>query len=334
MVGQADFTKPLLFQTNVPAPKPIVNYNTNKTDPPSSGNIQISACSELVEYAASTSVFSAGGRLESIQGFQGEPIIFAIGPRKRLNCLAHESGTSQGWNLYDISPSGDEVVAFGVLQVTADKAKNLEAGVSVVAATRRHEDGTSQVHTAFIPGALLDKTAGTVTSPWKGNYIYANQHKQCSPHSLAVAEVLMLIKSIGLSWTTLADPKGGKEVTTIYIGSIKSRQTSKSPFIIWVGTRERGQKAATFYAIDPTPGVADPWVSFAPDTSADEVLNIQPASVESRDGLFVFSEKEGRSECIMYAVSPDDLKRTSITGTLQGDLGKVNAVYSSRNPWQ
>lgn len=101
-----------------------------------------------------------------------------------------------------------------------------------------------------------------------------------------------------------------------------------------MGTREHGQKAATFYAIDPTPNVSDPWTSFAPDASADEVLDIQPASVESRDGLFVFTEKVGRSECIMYAVSPEDLKRTSIKGTLQGDLGKVNSVHSSRNPWQ
>lgn len=136
------------------------------------------------------------------------------------------------------------------------------------------------------------------------------------------------------TWTLLADPKGGKDVTTVLLGIVQGRKAEQSATVIWVGTRVHGEKAATFYAIDLTPNLLDPWVPFAPDTSADEILGIQPATTEGGDGLFVFSGKLNRSECMIYTVTSETLERHNSQATLQGDLGKINAIYSSKNPWK
>jgi hypothetical protein len=132
----------------------------------------------------------------------------------------------------------------------------------------------------------------------------------------------------------ITDPEGGKDVTSVLIGTVSKRASGQSTSVIWVGTRERAPKAATFYAIDLTPGLRDPWVSFAPATSADEVREIQPASLENGDGLFVYSSKLDRTGYVCYTVKPDSLEMDVSRGTMHGDVGRINSIYASRNPWK
>jgi len=78
MVAQEDLTKPLRIATQVPAPDDNVRY-TDKPASGGSGTIEIRACSELTEHAAPVNHFSTDDKLKCVQGFQGEPLVFAIG---------------------------------------------------------------------------------------------------------------------------------------------------------------------------------------------------------------------------------------------------------------
>lgn len=309
MVAQEDLTKPLRIATQVPAPDDNVRY-TDKPASGGSGTIEIRACSELTEHAAPVNHFSTDGKLKCVQGFQGEPLVFAIGNNNRLNCLAHESGAAQGWTLHDISPpSKDRIVAFDVSVIAdADSDKGLKAGVTLVAATQ-NDQHISQVFATFVPAESL----------------------VASPPPTGTGQAMSVWQD--LSWTTIADPEGGKDVTSVLIGTVSNRGPGQSTSVIWAGTRQRPPKAATFYAIDLTPNATDPWVAFAPATSADEVKDMQPASLENEDGLFVFSSKRDRTEYVCYTVNPKTLERGESRGTMQGGVGRINSIYASRNPW-
>jgi len=105
----------------------------------------------------------------------------------------------------------------------------------------------------------------------------------------------------------------------------------------------QGQKTATFYIIDTTPSLENPWIPFALDTHEDSLNDIQPASIgipvapeeptNREDGIFVLSSRLDRTDCMFYGLDPSSLTKTNSKSTLRGDLGKVNSMYSSRNPW-
>jgi hypothetical protein len=81
MVSLSDLTKPVVISTKVLAPpkEHEVKYSdggANASPPPT---VELRVCSELTEYAAPVDYFSSGGKLKTVQGFRGEPLVFAIG---------------------------------------------------------------------------------------------------------------------------------------------------------------------------------------------------------------------------------------------------------------
>lgn len=151
---------------------------------------------------------------------------------------------------------------------------------------------------------------------------------------LLYQDVFVLTDNAEISWIPIADPKGGKSVTSLLIGTVKGRKAGQSATVVWAGTKQQKLKAATYYAIDPTPNTFDPWTIFSPDSDADRILDIQPASLDGEDGLFVYSERLDRTECKIYSMASDTLEKTNSKSTLQGHLGKINGIYSSKNPWK
>jgi hypothetical protein len=116
MVAQEDFTKPVRILTEVPAPDDNVHW-TDKSAPGDAGTIEIRACSELTEHAAPVSQFSTNARLKCVQGFQGEPMVFAIGkgdvclfPRPALARLPEVIG-SQVVLIYHANPCRDSTAS-------------------------------------------------------------------------------------------------------------------------------------------------------------------------------------------------------------------------------
>ncbi|EPS39332.1 hypothetical protein H072_6939 [Dactylellina haptotyla CBS 200.50] len=280
MVSAADLTKPITISTKIPAPPDdsFVKWTKSEEASSNSPTIEIVACSELVEYAAAVDTFSSGGKLKVVQDFRQHQIIFSINKDGKLNCLTHAPGESQGWELHDISPSGGNVITFDVAVTKVNhKASGLEAGVFLTAATPG-ANGYSVVHTAFIkiPDFVTDKIRG----PIKWN---------------------------DLSWVIVPDPVGEKVVTTLFIGMVKNREGSKSTRIVFAGSKQQGSYAATYFAIDPTPGIQDPWTPFSPDNDADAVTDIVPASIKGQDD--------------------------GAMNTLAGSLGKFQGVCASVNPW-
>jgi hypothetical protein len=250
--------------------------------------------------------------------------------KQKLNCLVHEAGISQGWTLHNISPPDAKVIAFDISVTTADdRGRNLKAGIFLAAASQK-SDGLSQLHTAFIPASVLKSSPGPdMHGPWD----------QASRWCLNASRLLLSPNvadnsDAEIPWLPVADPKGGKAVTSLLTGSVKGRKPDQSATIVWAGTKQEGLKAATYYAIDVTPNTVDPWIPFSPDSDADQILDVQPASIEAEDGLFVFAQKADRTECKIYSMMPETLDKTNSKSTLPGDLGKVNAIYSSRNPWK
>jgi hypothetical protein len=76
----SDLTKPIVIQTKVPAPsrEHPVKFDGDVSTSPATPLIELRACSELTEYASAVDHFSSGGRIKTVQGFQGEPVVFAI----------------------------------------------------------------------------------------------------------------------------------------------------------------------------------------------------------------------------------------------------------------
>jgi hypothetical protein len=146
-----------------------------------------------------------------------------------------------------------------------------------------------------------------------------------------------------ITWQKASDPDGQKSITTLRIGSSPKKDPGKSSYIISAGSRAQNSKAATFYIIDPSPGLSNPWIPYSPDTDEDMIRDVQPATLgtatdsgigsDRKDGLFVLSEKLDRTDCMFYALDPNTLQKTHSMSTLRPKVGKVKSIYSSRNPW-
>ena len=85
--------------------------------------------------------------------------------------------------------------------------------------------------------------------------------------------------SIDVKWTTLPDPTGKEAINTLYVGTATERKSPQVPYLIFAGTEDFEKKAATFYIIDPSPNITDPWTPYSPDTSEDVIKDVQPASL-------------------------------------------------------
>ena len=148
---------------------------------------------------------------------------------------------------------------------------------------------------------------------------------------------------IDIKWTTLPDPTGKKAINTMYVDTATERKAPQVPYLIFAGTEYFEKKAAAFYIIDPSTNITDPWTSYSPDTSEDIIKDVQPASLgtavsegsasDRQDGLWVFSEKAERSDVLFYAPDPVTTKKTNSLSTLRPGVGKVESMWSSRNPW-
>ena len=141
----------------------------------------------------------------------------------------------------------------------------------------------------------------------------------------------------------MPDPTGKKAINTLYVGTATERKSPQVPYLIFAGTEDFGKKAATFYIIDPSPSITDPWTPYSPDTSEDVIEDVQPASLgtavlegsasDRQDGLWVLSEKADRSDVLFYALDPVIMKKTNSLSTMRPGVGKVKSMWSSRNPW-
>lgn len=81
MVSQDDLTKPIVVSTRVPChPDPnALNSKPASGDGSTQATIELRACSEFTEYAASVQYFNSGSKLQTLQDFAGQPMIFAVG---------------------------------------------------------------------------------------------------------------------------------------------------------------------------------------------------------------------------------------------------------------
>ncbi|KAL8835441.1 MAG: hypothetical protein Q9170_003318 [Blastenia crenularia] len=315
MVSQDNLTKPIVVATKVPCPPDSNTLNSKPAagDGGTQATIELRACSEFTEYAASVQYFNSGSKLQTLQDFTGQPMIFAVGKNDMLNCLIHEPGKRSGWSMNSLSPFKDKVVAFDIFKVgTEDDLSN--SGLFLAVATKK-DDGWTNVHHAFLPVSVT--TTGSEKIP-----------------SLYFKDV---------EWTTLPDPAGKKAINTLYIGTATDRKAPQAPYLIFAGTKEFEKKAATFYIIDPSSNITDPWTPYSPDTSEDIIKDVQPASLgtavsegsasDRQDGLWVLSEKADRSDVLFYGLDPVTTKKTNSLSTLRPAVGKVKSMWSSRNPW-
>lgn len=71
----ASFSKIIKTSTNIPFPA-----ENHSTAPPST--INLSVCSEFLNYSAPVSAFSSGGKLGLVRDLEGQPIVFTIGDDK------------------------------------------------------------------------------------------------------------------------------------------------------------------------------------------------------------------------------------------------------------
>ncbi|KAL8823007.1 MAG: hypothetical protein Q9191_006270, partial [Dirinaria sp. TL-2023a] len=304
MVSQDDLTKPIVVTTKVPCPPDPNSLDTK----PASGDgseqttIELRACSEFTEYAASVQYFNSGSKLQTLQDFTGQPMVFAVGQNDMLNCLIHEPGKRSGWSMNSVSPTKDKVVAFDVIKVGTEDDLT-KSGLFLAAATQK-DDGWTSVHHAFLP--VIVTIAGSERFP---SFDFKN-----------------------VTWTTLPDPTGRKAINTLYIGTAIQRKAPKAPYLIFAGTKEFEKKAATFYIIDPSPNITDPWTPYSPDTSEETIKDVQPASLgtavsegsasDRQDGLWVLSEKADRTDVLFYALDPVTTNKTNSLSTLRPGVGK------------
>lgn len=247
-----------------------------------------------------------------------------------LNCLIHESGKRSGWSLNTLRPSTDKVAAFDVFKV-GNKDDLSNSGLFLAAATKK-DDGWTMVHHAFLPVIVTTTGSDKIL-----NFDFKSEHSSC------IASKYILTKFIDVNWTTLPDPTGKKAINTLYVGTATKRKAPQAPYVIFAGTKAFEKKAATFYIIDPSPNIKDPWTTYSPDTSEDIIQDVQPASLgtatsgasasDRQDGLWVLSEKADRSDVLFYALDPTTGKKTYSQSTLRPGVGKVRSMCSSRNPW-
>ncbi|KAJ3535989.1 hypothetical protein NM208_g6908 [Fusarium decemcellulare] len=303
MVAPTDLTRPVTIPTNVPAPARDLELKWAASDN-ESPTLEIVTCSEFVEYAAPVQHFGSKHKFKAIQGFQPEPTLFAIGDSGELTCLLHEVGVSGGWTLHSISPFSAKVVHFDAIDI--DDAKIAKPGIYLAAST---SDGNNalKLYTAFLASSDLKQEGegGPETSIWKN-----------------------------VPWIETPDPKGPKSITSLLFGPVKNRAAGYSPLVLFVGTQSHEAKAATFYAVDLTPDLSDPWTSFSPATGANIVVDIQPASPKGEDGVFVLTRSGAQqfTECLFYGINPTGLELVSegVKRALSGNLGKIQAMSTSR----
>jgi len=84
MVGRSNLTEPITIPTKVPSPPrhDDVKYETPSGPAGAAPTIELRVCSEFLEYASNVDYFNSGGKLQVLQDFNDEPMIFAIGRNK------------------------------------------------------------------------------------------------------------------------------------------------------------------------------------------------------------------------------------------------------------
>ena len=248
-----------------------------------------------------------------------------------LNCLIHEPGKRSGWSMNSLSQFDDKVVAFDIFKVdTEDDLPN--SGLFLAAATKK-DDGWTAVHHAFLP--VIVTTSGSEKVP---SFDFNSEY-------LCFVDFITCVNqgSLDIKWTTLPDQTGKKAINTLYVGTSTERKAPQVPYLIFAGTKEFDKHAATFYIIDPSPNITDPWTPYSPDTSEDIIKDVQPASLgtavsegsasDRQDGLWVLSEKADRSDVLFYALDPVTTEKINSLSTLRPGVGPVTSIWSSRNPW-
>ena len=81
MVSQDNLTKPIVVSTKLPCPPNphALDFKPASGDGSTQATIELRACSEFTEYAASVQYFNSGSKLQTLQDFTGQPMVFAVG---------------------------------------------------------------------------------------------------------------------------------------------------------------------------------------------------------------------------------------------------------------
>ena len=112
--------------------------------------------------------------------------------------------------------------------------------------------------------------------------------------------------------------------------------STTSAFRICVGTEEEGSRTGSYFTVDPSDGVENPWKPGALPEDTEKVLGLQVAATPDEDGVFILYQR------------PDDqgngLVRKLIdkdSGDWLGDsrmevdaIGEPKAIFANINPAQ
>ena len=82
MVSQDSLTKLIVVSIKVPCPpgSNSLEFKPASGDGSTQATIELRACSDFTEYAASVQYFNSGSKLQTLQDFTGQPKVFAVGP--------------------------------------------------------------------------------------------------------------------------------------------------------------------------------------------------------------------------------------------------------------
>ncbi|KAK4691407.1 hypothetical protein P7C71_g5588, partial [Lecanoromycetidae sp. Uapishka_2] len=138
--------------------------------------------------------------------------------------------------------------------------------------------------------------------------------------------IIFAVGTDAIAWRAIPDPEGEKVVKSLHLGFLRGRQRDRSSIIVFAGTKSQKQKAATIYAIDPTPEVPDPWKAFSPAVDAQYVKSIQPGSIVGEDGVFVLTNHLDQTKCILYSLDAETFKKTNSKSILQDSQGRLVLV--------
>jgi hypothetical protein len=308
MAVTSDLLTPVItVKTNVPLPKLTgpPGADGHPTEEPSKDeNVMLKICSEFVDYSATVNNFDSAGKLVLVSDARGNPMIFATNTKSHLNLGLHVDGANQGFQLYPLLPGGQAgpISAFDVLKDEVDQKLHIAASVKV--------EGIYIVyHASFeIPELSFDSGSRKVSG--------FNPEKD-------------------LTWTPVTNNLGPKTVSSLSCGLVN--QSPNSPdgsanFQIIAGTEESEDIQGAHYRIDPTPRKKDPWKLIENFEEAKKIIDLQPLTFSTGQGIFTLYSMGGRTHCVATTIDPKTQHEVHHR-VLLNELGKAHSLFSSVNPW-
>lgn len=108
-----DLTESIRLDTGIKFPHAIQNdISTARGD-----TIVAEICSEFTEYRAQAEYFKKNGLLCLVHDRDSLPIAFSLSEDQALVALTHGTHDGEGWSSFDLSPVGQIVTTFDVVQI-------------------------------------------------------------------------------------------------------------------------------------------------------------------------------------------------------------------------